>query len=90
MKLFYTEDEAMAEGLISTTEQPVFIMAYVLPSMFGSIRAQYMKVLQHTYHRTKICSDVGPTTIKCTYFYILEGYKDKVVEELLKAYNGEQ
>ena len=26
MKLFYTEDEAMAEGLILTTEQPAFIM----------------------------------------------------------------
>ena len=51
-----------------TNEQPAFIMAYVLPSMLGSIRAQYMKVLQHTYLRTRICSDVGPTTIKCTYF----------------------
>ena len=89
MKLFYTEDEAMAEGLILTTEQPAFIMAYVLPSMFGSIRAQYSKVIQHMYHRTKICSDAGPTTIKCTYFYILEGYEDKVVKELLKAYNNE-
>ena len=90
MKLFYTEDEAMAEGLILTTEQPAFIKAYILPSMYGSIRAQYSKVLRHMYNKTGICINVGPTTIKCTYFYILEGYKDKVVEELLKAYNGEQ
>lgn len=30
MKLFYTEDEAMAEKLILTTEQPAFIKAYIL------------------------------------------------------------
>ena len=88
MKLFYTEDEAMAEELILTTEQPAFIKAYILPSMYGSIRAQYSKVIQHMYHRVKICSNSG-ATLKCTYFYILEGYKDKVVKELLKAYNGE-
>lgn len=88
MKLFYTEDEAMAEGLILTTEQPALIKAYILPSMYGSIRAQYSKVIQHMYRRVKICSNSG-ATLKCTYFYILEEYKDKVVEELLKAYNGE-
>ena len=89
MKLFYTEDEAMAEGLILTNEQPAFIMAYVLPSMFGSIRAQYMKVLQHMYNKTGICINVGPTTTKCIYFYVLEGYEDKVTKELLKAYDNE-
>ena len=88
MKLFYTEDEAMAEELILTTEQPAFIKAYILPSMYGSIRAQYSKVIQHMYRRVKICSNSG-ATLKCTYFYILERYKDKVVKELLKAYNNE-
>ena len=56
--------------------------------MYGSIRAQYSKVMQHMYHRVKICSNSG-ATLKCIYFYILEGYEDKVVKELLKAYNGE-